>query len=618
MKNFKHLVILLVLLTSLVSLAGCKLAKSASGLNPIGSKQSFLKILENYAGGDVPIADGVPELALDGAQDKSYTKDYSKTNVQVEGVDEADIVKTDGEFIYFISQGNVRIIKATPEVEADYIKSLELAEGFYPNELYVDESYLVVIGSHYEPKQEKSMIWYPMHNKTQVLIYDKANLDEVKHVLEFDGYMVSSRKVDDELLLIMNKYIYNYNQPKDVKDSDLLPSYAIDGEESQLSYQDIYYQDGFSPSGVVTAFKIGLSNPKDLTEHYSYLGQAHTIYVSDDHIYIANTIYRYQEGTETETHITKVNYQNGLEVKATVLVKGTISNQFMMDEYEGNFRITTTRGFSWENDSTNNLYIYDDNLSLMGKVEGLAKGESIQSARFVGERIYFVTFRRIDPFFVVDASDPKNPKVLGELKIPGFSSYLHPYDENHVIGFGFEGDDEGVIKGFKMALYNVENPSKPVEKFKTTLLYEAMGYTHSEVTYNHKALLFSKDKNIIGFPLTTSGYEQQMVEENGQAVIRQVYVYRQNYRVYGLDLIRGFELKANISHFIEGKTEDLMYLNEISRGLTINDSLYTLSPSKMMIHDLNTFELKRIVALPYEKQTYDYFYPMPGIIDRAD
>jgi inhibitor of cysteine peptidase len=613
MKGIKQIVILIVLLTSLFSLVSCK--KEKSDLNPIGSKTSFLKILEKYSSKDVIVSDALPESFSAG--DQATKKDYSKTNVQVDGVDEADIVKTDGEYIYYISQGNVRVIKAGSVEESAYVESLVFDEGFYPTELYVDDSYLVVIGTYHEVQQGKSMIWYPWSNKTQVLIYDKQDLSEAKHVLLFEGYLVSNRKVDDALLLVMNKYLYTYNRPTDLKDSDLLPSYKIDGEENQLSYQDIYYKDGFSPSGVVTAFKIGLSDPKNLTEHYSYLGQAHNIYVTDQHLYIANTIYRYEKNTETETHITKVNYQNGLEVKATVMVKGTISNQFMMDEYEGNFRITTTRGFSWENNSTNNLYIYDDNLSLIGKVEGLAKGESIQSARFVGERIYFVTFRQIDPFFVVDASDPENPEVLGELKIPGYSSYLHPYDENHVIGFGFEGDDEGMIKGFKMALYNVENPSKPVEKFKTTLLYEEMGYTHSEVTYNHKALLFSKEKNIIAFPLMTSGYEQQIVEEDGQAVIKQVYAYRQNYRVYGLDLEHGFELKANISHFIEGKTEDLMYLNEISRGLYINDSLYTLSPSKMMIHDLDTFELQKIVALPYEERTYDYFYPMPFIIDPA-
>lgn len=281
----------------------------------------------------------------------------------------------------------------------------------------------------------------------------------------------------------------------------------------------------------------------------------------------------------------------------------------MMDEYKGNFRITTTIGNTWDDSSENNLYIYDATLKLIGKVEGLAKGETIQSTRFVGDRVYMVTFKVIDPFFVIDASDPKNPVVLGELKIPGYSTYLHPYDENHVIGLGFEADEKtGRVLGIKMGLYEVTDPENPIEKFKEVLLYEELGYSYSEVTYNHKALMFSKEKGLIAFPFVSNHYLQVEVESNGQTQTEYRYLKKEEYKVFSINLEEGFQVKANLSHVNADKVSDYSTSHRIDRGLYIGNYFYTVSNARIEAHDLEGFNRVLRIDLPYDENYGNGWY----------
>jgi len=251
-----------------------------------------------------------------------------------------------------------------------------------------------------------------------------------------------------------------------------------------------------------------------------------------------------------------------------------------MDEKDGYFRIATTDSKSWSSeDNTNNLYVLNENLEIVGKVEGLAPGERIYSVRFMGNRAYMVTFVQTDPLFVIDLSEPTNPIVLGELKIPGYSKYLHPYDETHLIGFGedtklvnYGYGDVVTTDGMKMSLFDVTDPSDPKEMYTEKIGGKG---TYSELLYNHKALLFSKEKNIIAFPIS-------ITEENYNVTF-------QGAIVYGLTLNKGFELKGKISN-TANELDKYYSVNSVQRIIYIGDTLYTLSNSLIKATDMNTMK----------------------------
>lgn len=594
-------------------------------LRPIGTHKTFINIVEDYR----ERQERLFNFAMKGNEIAEDMADadpqYSKTNTQVKGIDEEDVVKTDGTYIYSISQNRLLVTKAYPVEEVGLEKEVIFEEGFYARGLYVTEDHVLVLGTKYPVVKEETkakmapeeFAIYESRVDTAVRVFTKGDYEAPLHTYLFKGYLHTSRLKEDSLLLIVDNYLPY--EVKEKKASEILPDYSIDGERVQIGFNEIYYQEGTDPQGLVSIYQVELSHRA--VEHFSYLGSSQTVYVSPLNIYLANNIYNDSIGgmmtdvfdsrrnRSGEVVISKINYSNGLSYEGSVKTSGTIYSQFMMDEYEGHFRVVTSQssfGFT-EDTSQNNLYIYDEDLKKTGEVTGLAKGETIQSSRFVGDRIYLVTYRVVDPFFVIDASDPKDPKVLGELKIPGYSSYLHPYDEHHVLGFGFEGDESGFNTGLKVALYDVRDPHNPVEEFKTTMLFENNTYYHSSVTFNHKALLFSRDKNIIGFPLSKYTYK----EHTSNGTITVTNHYEQEYAIYRLDLANGFEKAGSITHFNDEVTQNLSYLYQIDRGLYIEDYLYTVSDREIQIHDLTTFEEIDRVILPYAENDGHYTpYPV--------
>jgi uncharacterized secreted protein with C-terminal beta-propeller domain len=284
-------------------------------------------------------------------------------------------------------------------------------------------------------------------------------------------------------------------------------------------------------------------------------------------------------------------------------VPGHIINQFSMDEYKDNFRIATTTGHAWDSEtkSTSGIYTLDANLKSLGKVDGIAPGEEIYSTRFVGDRAYMVTFKKVDPFFVIDLADATNPKILGKLKIPGFSDYLHPYDENHIIGFGKDatdaGEDETLMRdldfawyqGIKIAMFDVTDVSNPVEMFKTSIGDRG---TSSPLLYDHKALLFDKAKGLMAFPVTVYEISQKLKDDPktpastyGEAVFQGAYVYN-------VSLDKGFELKGKITHYTPTEVKDKSGYywygtSDIERILYIGENLYTVSQAIVKANLLN-------------------------------
>ena len=543
--------------------------------------------------------------------------DYSSTNVQVEGVDEADIVKTDGKYIYLLKDNTIRVVKAYPVSEMVEMDEISFEnDNFYPTDMYVDSDRLVVIGSSYgqvfNPTDEvKAMpIAYSYYGpSSNIYVFDITNKKDVKLIrnVDIEGGYTSSRKVDDMLYVVANKseYVSPYFGAG-IPDDGIIPLYS-DSKEDQakelVGCGDVRYIPGVEAANYLIIIGLPLDDPDADFSKEVVMGASGNIYASKQNLYVAESRYNWfwEASEEEKTIVHKFSLgKDSLAYLGKGEVPGHILNQFSMDEYGGNFRIATTVGEVWNTDklSTNNLYILDSGLKLAGSVTEIAPGEKIYSVRFVGDRAYMVTFKKVDPFFVLDVSDPNNPKILGKLKIPGYSDYLHPYDDTHIIGFGKEAVDAGEsevgsfdfawYQGMKIAMFDVTDVSNPKELHKVVIGDRG---TDSELLHNHKALLFDKEKGLMAFPVTVAEIsESEKADPNYDANTYGDYVFQGAY-VYGVSVENGFEFRGKVSHYAENEIKEKSGYywggdKNIDRILYIGDYLYTVSRAKVWANKL--------------------------------
>ncbi|HHX94448.1 MAG TPA: hypothetical protein GX691_01305 [Clostridia bacterium] len=595
-----------------------------------GENQRLIFRTGETADSIIPSAGASPQQGDKAASQAS--KEYSGTNVQVEGVDEGDIVKTDGEYIYQVCSNRLVISRAYPAREMKVHKVISFSENCTPSELYVDDAFLVVIASvsgrtyDYAPTRPGSEIYPPPARYqpfVKVIVYDITDKNSIKNVreLELDGNYLSSRKVGSFLYLAANKHIDRYYIMEGSRPD--LPGYrdsASGGDYTEIGLDKIrYFPDCSTPSYLLIA-GLDLNQPAKNADVSSYLGSGEEIYVSRSALYTAIT--RYQRPSpllkggkgailpaEANTSIYKFALSEGnVSYKAAGKVPGRILNQFSMDAYKGYFRAATTTGDIWRQDegtSKNNIYVLDGGMNIIGQLENIAPGERIYSARFVGDRAYLVTFKKVDPFFVIDMSSPRTPRVLGALKIPGYSDYLHPVDNNHVLGFGKDTVEEkwtdwngnegstAYYRGMKIALFDVSDVTRPVEKFKTVIGDRG---TDSPLLHDHKALLFDKDKGLMAFPVTV----MEVKGDKAGATAYGEFVFQGAY-VYSFSIEKGFTLRGKITHL---SGEDLLksghswYHSDknVERVLYIGDILYTTSGRMIKAHDLQTMvEVNQLV-----------------------
>lgn len=282
-----------------------------------------------------------------------------------------------------------------------------------------------------------------------------------------------------------------------------------------------------------------------------------------------------------------------IDYEAKGEVTGRILDQFAMDEFDGKFRVATTVGNNWQGVSLNNLYVLDDDLDVIGELEDLAPTEQIYSARFMGERAYMVTFRQVDPLYVIDLSSPRNPEVLGYLKITGYSDYLHPYDENHLIGVGKEADEDGRVRGVKISLFDVSDVENPIELDKYEV--DEGRWSHSEALYDHHAFLFDREKELLVIPVSYT--EEVGVNENGW----KKWKYWQGAFVFNIGL-DGISLRGEITHDSNESDDDYWYGGDyVRRALYMDDVLYTISNSMIKANDLFDLDFISEVDLPWER-----------------
>ena len=314
--------------------------------------------------------------------------------------------------------------------------------------------------------------------------------------------------------------------------------------------------------------------------------------------------YNRDEQIGTYTNIYKFNLleDGSIQYDKKAKEKGQTINQFSIDEYEGNLRIAL-----YDSEGSR-IAIFNNEMKKIGETPKLAEGEKMYSSRFLGNKAYLVTYKTVDPLFVVDLSNPRDPQVLGELKIPGYSTYLHPYDENHLIGIGMQTEEKvnrnssgriistsSVITGIKMALFDVTDVNNPIQ-ISDTIIGDSR--TTSAILTNHKALLFSKEKELLAIPVNnyTEDFEVENTSNNYESIVNSYTDYKKDYVsegyfVYNINLTNGFTLKGTITH---EKTESkYAYYNNASRllrGLYIDDNLYTVSEDYIKVNRLNDLQ----------------------------
>ena len=503
---------------------------------------------------------------------------HSTTNVQVSGVDEQDIVKTDGDYIYVASFNGVSVVDAYPPADMEVVSELSLEDivpfktdnvSVYVSGLYLAGGKLVVLASVYltwwTMYEYGVLVGYPIDlQRAYLSVFDISDPShpEIEMTYGVSGYSLTSRMIDDVVYIVSQAYVWGLDE------GPCVPQFWDEGESHAFEPNLIYYDPG---SATKDSFVSLLAVDVESAE-YSYMsiiaGYASTIYMSTDALYLtfqkwgghillldSEMVPEEEDSTKTTIHRVSVD---GLSMAPTARgdVKGWLLNQFSMDEKDGMLRIATTT--SWD-EPKNGVYVLNSTLSVIGSVEDLAPTERIYSARFLGDTLYLVTFLQIDPLFVIDLSVPTSPKVLGELEIPGFSTYLHPVGTDHVLGIGRIGDH------VKLTLFDVSDPALPVEQ--DTFIVSETSWTSA--SYDHKAVLFDLEMDLLVIPMTTYYYSPV----NGTTV------YSSSAYVFNLTAEEGISLRGTIEH-------DGYYYNSVNRALYIEDTLYTLSSIALKANSL--------------------------------
>ena len=588
--------------------------------------------------------------------------DYSGTNIQVAGVDEPDIVKTDGTYLYVVSNNTIKIIYAYPAENTSLLATITVNQTQSIQNIFISGTRLIIFTQNtYYPilyatdlKMEGSFTsssymppWYN-NPETNVIIYDvtdKTNPAQIKDIV-IGGSFSDARLIGDYVYVITVQSSYNNVD----ENQSPVPRILENNKAVDVPLSDIYYIDTPEKSTTLTNIvSINVHNDDEQIHAKIFLiGSTQTIYVSQNNIYITASSWYYdytilkdlvdrllmpvlpdsiksqldtvqtldiedyqkQEVTqwiiqkyaqsmpndekqsiiqevvkETErTIIHRISIDNGnITYENQGNVFGYINNQFSLSENNGYLYVSTTiQGSSlWyffgSVETQNNVYVLDMELHIIGSVENIAPGEIIKATRFIGDKCYLVTYKQTDPFFVIDLSTPTDPIILGQVKIPGYSTYLHPYDDTHIIGIGKDGSQ------VKISLFDVSDMTNPVELANYSITdSENSWWTDSSALYEHKAFLFDLEKHLLVIPVGS--------------------YYKQSAYVFSISVDNGISFRGNISHDLETQHEDESYYygsgNSIQRTLFIENVLYTISTNMIKMNNLETLaELNSIVLI---------------------
>ncbi|MCU0104460.1 beta-propeller domain-containing protein [Acholeplasma vituli] len=591
----KKITLLTLLFLVAFVMIGCQSVEKNMGLNAVGSLED-LKSLAKSGNNNVfygPVEDAVSGAPESGAQTKT-----SKTNVQVEGVDEGDTVKVDENRIYQIFGNRLVVTSISGEMTTLLDETLSDEKGRYTyyNEIYITDSYLVVIGFTYQyysfdiegREVAYDMGFYPWYynGATSVWVYELETLTVQNHYI-VPGYQLSTRLIEDKLYLITYNYINLNNE-----DLDPRPVYEIDGEKVIPSYDEIYYHSDLTAQVFNNITTIDLKETPELT-YDIFLGSYSwgTIYVSQQSIYFSNVEYTYdeKEGYQEEGKLIVFNFSDeGVVFGGMGSFEGYVINQFAIDEYDGYVRMVTTQG--WGDTVKNRLYVFKKEivedkpvLTRVGFLdEGIGKPrERVFSVRFFEDEATIVTFEQIDPFYLIDLSNPTKPTIQAALEIPGFSLYQHRINPTTVLGIGYETVDARTV-GIKLSLYNVSNPETLTEMGTPLVLMNSEnGWQYGEALYNHKAILFDLERDYFGFSVFRIYFDEYR------------YYNLNEYMIFSIDLTSDtpVSIEKTITHqaFYQADPNDYYWYTpySIERAVYVGDYLYVISSGAITKHDIN-------------------------------
>lgn len=569
---------------------------------------------ETTTGAPVPASTGAPAAAPG-----TGAGDYSTTNIQVAGVDEPDFIKNDGKYIYVITGDTLVIVDAYPAKDAGVVSETRI-DG-RPQELFLDGDRLVIIASQRDEimvTPERSVAPVPVTREvTHAHVYsirDRTELEELREVA-FTGSYSGARMIGSTVYLITSEYVPWYGG------EPLLPE--VTTENGSTFLPDVYYPDipwNTYTYHTISSFAMDSGDTPDAETFL--LGYGSTLYASQKNIYLS-----YPKPTEPAYRSVPVDdilppddepegtvvYRfavgdGAIEYEGMGEVPGHLLNQFSMDEYDGYLRVATTVE-GWTDRGSyqySTVSVLDEGMETVGELGNIAPGERIYATRFVDDRLYMVTFKRVDPLFVIDLEEPENPGILGELKIPGYSDYLHPYDEDHIIGIGKEtGENDwgGIsVGGVKLALFNVSDVNNP-ELVDSVEIGEAG--TDSEALHDHKAFLFAKSKNLLVIPIS----EVRRVNNTGGRYDSYSLKTWQGVYVYGVNPSTGFTLRGTVTQ----NGSDIPYAwntpDAVQRSLYMDSVLYTVSQKRIVMSSLpDLTEPLGEVGLPYREAYPRYWY----------
>ncbi|MBW3020422.1 beta-propeller domain-containing protein [Candidatus Woesearchaeota archaeon] len=653
-----------------ISLIGCATNDFPKGFDPeedislknFNSEDELNKFIEENANSyyytDLPFRGG---MMMDGPMMETAVKsvsdnnlDFSETNNQVQNIDEGDIIKTDGQYIYTSTADTLYIIKSYPAEDSEIVSTINLNNTI--SGLFVKDNKLVLFGAVFDRVTLNELSILPRQSMSFFQIYDITDRTNPKLIedYKFEGFYFNSRMIDDNVYFITNSYPqrdypipcffrgeekmimpipaiyyygYDYSNPMYVNINAFnlenleLNSKSIIVESSQnmyMSEENIY----LTYTKYINEYELEIESVMEATQGYLTKEDSELIskiemistdiltkFEKDSKIYrvyqdrIAKLDKDTQDLIEKEAQrILKVKLNENKYYEFTVINKiavdglsinpsssgkvyGHAMNQFSLDENDGILRIATTTNGRWDrftnnmSESENHIFTLNSNMEIIDSLSGIAQNERIYSTRFIDDRLYMVTFRQVDPFFVVDLSNPEKIEIMGELKIPGFSRYLHPYDENHIIGIGRDASDEGRELGLKISLFDVSDVSNPKEVAK---FISNEKYASSSAEYEHKAFLFSKEKEMLVIPVISYNNENY----NG------AFVFKINEEE--------IELRGLIEHPMNN-----YYYGGVERSLYIEDNLYTKSPSLLRINKISTLDgVKSIKLTPDDIKVY--------------
>lgn len=486
------------------------------------------------------------------------TGDYSNTNVRQEGVDEADVAKTDGRYLYVLEDDGDYVSIVDTKTNMKKISEIKAPKDETIEEFYLIEKNkkVVMICSNssdddYEDVEDvtRSSLISKQTEGTQVVTYDVQDKKHPKKVgkVSQSGEYESSRISDGYLYLFSNYWVPENWKKKHPE------TYIPYVDDSLMKAKDICLPDGMKGCMYEIISAIDLKHPDKIADSKAIFSEGGDAYVSNKNIYYYEEEWT-DNGKQEKTLLRKLSYKKGkLAVVAQKTFRGYLNDSFSIDEYDGYLRMVVTRG------KTNAVYVLDQKLKLTGKITNLAKDERVYSARFLGDTGYFVTYKETDPLFSVDLSNPKNPKILGRLKIPGFSNYLHFYGEDKLLGIGMDVDKKGdVTDGVKLSMFDISDKKNVKEEHKYTL----KDVYSTDVEWDYKAALIDVEKNIIGFP---AGGEN-----------------RQMYYLFSYTEEKGFQ--CNMKEKIYGS--DAL----ATRGIYIKDRLYVIHGNVLKAYSLKTYK----------------------------